>query len=191
MVTSAVPSEGKTFNAINLAISIASEPDLNTLLVDADLLMPNVFQSLGIEPGRGLIDIIENRGEKLTDVLVKTNIEGMSLLGAGTPHLMATELLASEHMHRFVDEIAQRYDDRIIIFDAPPVLITSEPSVLATHMSQVVFVIEAEKTSRAQVKEALDLIGTGPNIGLVLNKARSQFGVQKFGGYYKSYSSSH
>lgn len=187
MVTSSVPGEGKTFNAINLAISIASEPDYRVLLVDADLLRPNIFETLGIEPLRGLIDAIENRDEKLSDLLVRTNIDGLTLLGAGTPHPMATELLTSERMRKFIDEIAQRYTDRVIIFDAPPVLLTSEPTALASHMSQIVFVIEAEHTSRAQVREALELIGPGPRVGLVLNKSRSQFGLRKFGEYYKSY----
>lgn len=189
MITSAGPAEGKTFNTINLAISIASEPDLNTLLIDADLVKPNVFQALGIEPGRGLIDIIESSDNlNMADVLVRTNVEGLTLLSAGTPHPMATELMASERMKRFVDEVAQRYKDRIVIFDAPPILATSEASVLSEHMSQIVFIVEADRTSRNQAKEALDMIGTGPRVGIVLNKVSSKFGVRQFGGYYKSYS---
>jgi receptor protein-tyrosine kinase len=190
MVTSAIPSEGKTFNAVNLAISIASEPDYRALLIDADLIRPSVFRTLGAEPQRGLIDIIENREDSLADLLVHTNVDGLTLLDSGTLHPMAAELLASERMQDFIDEIARRYTDRIIIFDAPPVLITSEPTVLASLMSQVVFVIEAERTPRTQVREALDLIGPGPNVGLVLNKARSQLGSRKFGEYYKAYTRS-
>ena len=188
MITSAAPSEGKTFNAINLAISIALEPDLNTLLIDADLVKPSILSTLGIEAGRGLVDIIESGDFNLADVLIRTNIEGMSLLGAGTPNLMATELLASERMHRFVDEVAQRYNDRIVIFDAPPILATSEASVIAEHMSQIVFVIEADRTSQSRAREALDMIGSGPRVGLVLNKASARFGARQFGGYYKPYS---
>jgi protein-tyrosine kinase len=188
MVTSATPSEGKTFNAINLAISISMEPDFNTLLVDADLVKPSIFAALGIEPGRGLVDLIESGDFNLGDVLVRTNIEGMSLLSAGTQNAMATELIASERMRRFADEVAQRYNDRIVIFDAPPILATSEASVLTEHMSQIVFVIEADRTSRTMAKEALDMIGPGPRVGLVLNKASARFGALQFGAYYKPYS---
>ena len=188
MVTSAIPNEGKSFNAINLAISIASEPDLNTLLVDADLVNPSIFETLGIEPGRGLVDIIESGDFNLSDVLVRTNIDGLTLLGAGTLNAMATELIASERMHRFVDEVAQRYKDRIVIFDAPPILATSEASVLTEHMSQIAFVIEADRTSHTQAKEAVDMIGPGPRVGLVLNKASARFGARQFGAYYKPYS---
>ncbi len=184
MVTSAAPGEGKTFVSINLAMSIASERDYRVLLVDADLSRPNVPQTLGIEVDRGLIDVLTDDSLDLADVLIRTNVEGLTVLPAGRHHRLSTELLASQGMARFVGEVARRYPDRIIIFDSPPVLATSEASALAQHVGQVVFVVKAERTSRAAVRSALDLLGDHPSIGLVLNGARPQLGSAQFGYYH-------
>lgn len=185
MVTSTRPGEGKTFSAINLAISIASERDYTVLLIDADFTSPNVLRSLGIEAEKGLIDVLEDPTTDLADVLIRTNIDKLTILPAGRPHHLSTELLASQRMADLVHEISRRYSDRLVIFDAPPILSTSEPCALAMHVGQVVFVIEAEKTPATAVKEALDVINVGPKIGVVLNRCRPHFGHAQFGSYYK------
>ena len=187
MVTSAVPGEGKTFTAINLAMSISSEKDLTVLLIDGDLSRPSIVKRLGIDADKGLLDLLEDPSLDVGDVILRTNVESLSVIPAGKPNHMSTELLASTRMKRLVEEISKRYPDRIIVFDAPPVLATTESSILARHADQIVFVVEAEGTRRSAVKSALDLISTCPNIGMVLNKARPQFGATQFGSYYGGY----
>lgn len=187
MVTSAVPGEGKTFTAINLAMSISTEKDLTVLLIDGDLSRPSIMKRLGITANKGLLDLLEDPSLDVGDVILRTNVESLSIIPAGKPNQMSTELLASTRMKRLVEEISQRYPDRIIVFDAPPVLATTESSILARHADQIIFVVEAEGTRRSAVKSALDLISTCPNIGLILNKARPQFGATQFGSYYGGY----
>ncbi|WP_222873645.1 hypothetical protein [Hankyongella ginsenosidimutans] len=117
LVCSAQPNEGKTFCAINLALSIASERDLTVLLVDADFAKPEILSTLGLEGGKGLVDVIVDPSLDLADCLIRTNIENLAVLPAGRQHHLTTELLASERMGAMIEEIAQRYRDRVVIFD--------------------------------------------------------------------------
>lgn len=188
MVTSSLPGEGKTFCSINLAISIAMEFDRTVLLVDADVAKPSVLRYLGVKAERGLLDVLRDEKLNIGDVLIKTNVENLSILPAGRTYKQATELLASEAMTSLIREIANRYPDRIVIFDSPPLLATSEASVLASHMGQIVMVIEAEKTPQEAVKEAIARIETVCDvIGTVLNKATPILGTDYYYGNYGSY----
>ncbi len=187
MVTSANPNEGKTFIAANLAFSMASEHGVHVLLIDADVVRPAMPDLLGFEASRGLVDAVSDSGVDLADVMVRTNIPNLIILPAGTPRPGASELLASARMARFVEDIAKRYSDRVVIFDTPPVLARSEPIVLAQHVGQIVLVVEAERTSPAAVREALDLIGQRRFTGVILNKAPTMPLHEGFGQYY-SYS---
>jgi receptor protein-tyrosine kinase len=178
MVTSAKPGEGKTFTAINLAMSLASERDLHVLLVDADVQRPSVFQVLGLPPQKGLLDLLSDSSLSPPDVLIRTNVRNISLMAAGTPSLATTELLASQKMITLMQDIASRYSDRIIILDAPPVLASSEPSVLALHVGQIVLVIEAGKTGRRAIEQTLSHISACPNISIVFNKVDTASGTE-------------
>jgi receptor protein-tyrosine kinase len=184
MVTSANPKEGKTFTAINLALSMASEHDVHVLLIDADVANPSIPGILGFEAETGLIDAVTDASIDLADVMIRTNIDNLIVLPAGRPRPGASELLASARMTRFVNEIAKRYADRIILFDSPPVLARSEAMVLAQHVGQVVFVVEAERTSRTAMSEALGMIGNSKLGGVVLNKT-PQIPLQEGFGYYE------
>ena len=180
MVTSSMPGEGKTFCTINLALSIATELDRTVLLVDADVAKPKLLQYLGVRAEKGLLDVLRGSAA-LSDTLLRTNIEKLTILPAGKSYKHATELLASEAMNALIEDLASRYSDRVVIFDSPPLLATSEASVLAAHMGQIVMVVEADKTPQAAVREALEQIGdSGAAISLLLNKIT---GV-KGGGYY-------
>ena len=187
MVTSAKPGEGKTFTAINLAMSLASERDLHVLLVDADVQRPSVFQVLGLPPQKGLLDLLSDSSLSPQDVLLRTNVRNLSLMAAGTPSLATTELLASQKMATLMHDIASRYRDRMIILDAPPVLASSEPSVLALHVGQIALVIEAGKTGRRAIEQTLGHISGCPNISIVFNKVESTSGTDEFGGYGYGY----
>ena len=183
MVTSALPGEGKTFCAINLAISIALEMDRTVLLVDADVAKPSVPQALGLEADKGLMDVLLDRRVDLADVLWKTDIGRLTLLPVGTAHKHATELLASDAMRGLLHEMAERYHDRIIIFDSPPLLAASEAGVLASQMGQIVVVVESGKTSEAALKDALGRIDSSRVAGLLLNKGESPSLGYGYGGY--------
>jgi exopolysaccharide/PEP-CTERM locus tyrosine autokinase len=187
LVSSARPGEGKTFCAVNLAMSIALERDLTVMLIDADITKPSVPLVLGIEAQLGLTDLISDESLDVSDVLLRTNIDNLTVLPAGRQHHLATELLASDRMERLFEEVVKRYDDRIIIIDSPPVLMSSIAGVLALHVGQTVFVVQAERSTRASIDSALGLIGDCENIYLLLNKTRTIAGVDSFDGYYGYY----
>lgn len=173
MVTSALPGEGKTFSAANLAISIAMELDHTVMLVDADVARPHLMTVLGLPPARGLLDVLVDASVKLPQVLLRTNIEKLTILPSGTAHPRATELLASEAMERLLEDMASRYSDRIIIFDSPPLLVTTESRTLASHMGQVVLVVKAESTTHADVKHALAALEACPVKLMLLNQVKA------------------
>jgi len=173
MVTSALPGEGKSFTSINLAMSIATELDNTVMLVDADVARPSVMKMLGLPDGPGLLDLVLGDARDLSSVLLRTNVEKLTILPSGTPHPRATELLASDAMVRLLEDMAARYPDRIIVFDSPPLLLTTEARVLATHMGQIVVVVHAGKTLQSEVKQALSTIESCPVKMLLLNRSSS------------------
>jgi len=182
MVTSAMPAEGKTFMAVNLAMSVAMELDNTVLLVDGDVANAALPRLLGIPEGPGLFDLLTDDKLEVSDALVRTNVERLSILPAGTFHRSATELLASEQMKLLLSDLATRSPDRTIIFDSPPLLATTEARVLASHMGQIVVVVAAESTSQNTVRQALATIESCENVMMVLNKAGST-DVSEYGTY--------
>lgn len=187
IVTSALPQEGKTTVAVNLAMSIAAEEDLRVLLVDADFIRPNALRQLGITAEKGLIDVLQDSRLDVGDVMLATDIERLSVIPAGRLHDRCTELLASTRMSDLIQEMATRYEDRILIFDSPPVLATTESVTLASHMSRIVFVVQAERTRRELVTSALELLGDSQPRAIVLNRTKPGFGISEFGSYYGAY----
>lgn len=187
MVTSALPSEGKTFTSINLAMSMAMELDKTVLLIDADGAKSDVTRTLEIDSVEGLTDVLLDKDMDLSDVLLKTSVPKLSVLPAGRSHTNVTELLASNEMRSLTDELATRYADRIVIFDTPPLLATSGAVVLARLVGQVVMVVRAEQTLQSYVKDALHMMEGVENIGIVLNRNR-QLLPKKYGyGYGYGY----
>ena len=184
MITSSLPGEGKTFCAINLAMSIAMELDHTVLLVDADVARPSVLRTLGLPAQRGLMDILLDDSVDMADVMLRTNVNTLSILPAGTSSPRATELLASHSMKNLVNEIANRYPDRIVIFDSPPLLLTSESHVLASNMGQIVLVVESERTTQHAVKESLRQLEGLSNVNLIYNKSREFPGTESYDYHY-------
>jgi receptor protein-tyrosine kinase len=185
MVTSAMAGEGKTFNAINLAMSIAMEQDHRVLLVDADVARPSISRVLGLPPGPGLLDLLVDDRIEMADAMLRTNVDKLTLLPSGTPHPRPTELLASDAMTALIHQMGRRYPDRIIIFDSPPLLLTTEARVLATHMGQIIVVVQAERTLQTQVRHALTTIEACPVKLMLLNQVRG--GDQDAYGYGYGY----
>jgi len=179
MVTSALAGEGKTFTALNLAMSVTMELDHTVLLVDGDVSHPSMPGLLGVPNEPGLLDLLTRPDMDVGDALVRTNVEKLTVLPAGLRHGRSTELLASEQMAVLLRELSSRYADRIIIFDSPPLLATTEARVLATHMGQIVMVVAADNTSQQAVTRALATVESCELVLMMLNKA-SQTEV----GYY-------
>jgi len=184
-VTSSAAGEGKSYTSLNLALAFAQERDYTVLLIDCDVTKQGLSRMLGIEKRRpDLTDLLVSEKLSVGDALLHTDIPGLVLLPAGKPHEYITEMVASHRMAHLVQEIASRYNDRIIIFDAPPVLATPETQVLAGLVGQIVFVIEAGQTPHSVVNEALEMLPEEKAIGLVLNKCES---ISNRGSYYYNY----
>lgn len=183
MVTSARPGEGKSFCSINLAMSIASERGLNVLLVDGDVVKSDVPDILGFRSDSGFLDLLVDRDLDPSDVLVRTNIPNLSVLPSGHAHDHATELLAGPAMADLISDLATRYSDRVIVFNAPPVLASSEAAVLASWVGQVVMVVEADRTGRGEVAQALYQLGEDTNVNFVLNKVTDRRATERYGAY--------
>jgi protein-tyrosine kinase len=185
LVTSARPNEGKTFVSVNLAIALAAEKDLSVLLIDADQTKRGITETLGIsKSARGLIDVIEDTALTWAEVIIETDIAGLSVLPSGTYHPLGSELLNSRKMKSLLKELGEAREGTVVIIDTPPVLATTEAAILAQDVGQVVFVVEADKTNRTTIEDALEIIGHNPNIGFVLNKTRIVVGDSQYGSYY-------
>ena len=183
MVTSALPGEGKTQTAINLAISMAMELDHTVLLVEADVIRPSALERMGVSVSKGLLDLLTDPKIDLSEVLLKTNIPKLTLLPAGHANSRSTELLASAAMNALLEDLATKYPDRIIIFDTPPLLPSTESRVLATSMGQVLMVVEAGKTPLSAVKQAFTTVENCPVVMSMLNKYTGPKGNRAYGYY--------
>jgi len=185
LVTSSVPGEGKTFNSINLAISIANERDKNVLLIDADVARPSISKTLGIQAEYGLIDYLERDDLDYSDIEYTTNLPGLNIITAGKQHKYSTELLSSNKMAAFAADLSGRYPDRVVIFDSPPLLAATQADVLAKLVGQVILVIEAEKTLQSMVKTSVEKLSACDVVLVLLNKTSPEPMGWHYGyGYY-------
>jgi capsular exopolysaccharide synthesis family protein len=172
-ITSPGPAAGKTLTAINLAISIAREVDHTVLLVDANLQQPWMLDYFGLPHRKGL-------GEHLTEdvpiseLLFKPGIvDRLIVLPGGRPLVNSSEMLSSPKMARLVEEMKSRYRTRIIIFDLPPVLASSDTLGFAPMVDAALLVVEEGVTQRAELEQAVELLNVTNIVGTVLNKAQA------------------
>jgi receptor protein-tyrosine kinase len=188
MVTSPSPNEGKTFTAINLALSIALEQDITVLLVDADVLRPSVMKIINQPFGNGLMEYLLGDIEDLSEVIYHTSLDTLRIIPAGKSHHLSTELLASEKMLEAVSEFANRYPDRIVIFDTPPLLGINETAILANLAGQAVVVVQEGKTNLNRISQAVEQLNPNMAKGFLINKAQksSKDGLGYYGYYYGS-----
>lgn len=184
LICSANPNEGKTFCAINLALSMATEKDNRVLLVDADFAKPSVLARLGIEGGKGLMDALADPSIDVEDLVIETDIAGLSVLPAGAQTNQDTEYLAAARTAEVLDQLTSHDPSRIIIFDSPPALAASPASVLALHVGQAVMIVHADVTTDSALRDALSLLGGCENIQLLLNRTKFSPTGRKFGNYY-------
>jgi protein-tyrosine kinase len=171
MVASAMAGEGKTFTALNLSFSLAVEKDVHVLLVDADVGKPHISRLLGLAGSPGLLDVLRDDSADLETFIVATDVPNLSVLPAGTLSRDATELLASTRMETTVAALGQRDQQRIVLFDSPPLLQTTESYALAQVAGQVVVVVRAEFTPQPVLLDALKILEGHPGVSLVLNQS--------------------
>lgn len=184
LVTSAQPDDGKTYCALNLAISMAAERDLEILLIDADFAKPDVMARLGLSEGRGLLDALADPQVELESCVVRTDIPHLSLLPCGTKSNADTELVASARTGELIAQLLAADPRRVLIFDSPPVLAASPAAALAYHAGQVMLVVRADRTSESDLREAIDLLDGCEDIQLLLNAVSFAPGGRRFGSYY-------
>jgi len=172
MITSALPGEGKTFTATNLALALAAERDLRVLLIEADAIKPTVGQLFENSCSTGFTDLLTGNCTKVSDVMHRcAELPNLSVIFSGKRDEHAPELISSRRTADLLTEISKQYDNRVVIFDTPPVLGSSEPANLAAYMNQIVVVVAAGAANRSQIQTALETISTCPNVSIVFNKA--------------------
>jgi protein-tyrosine kinase len=171
VIASAMPGEGKTFTAINLALSMSLERDVQVVLVDADVSKPHLTQMLRSSEAPGLLDLLSDETLDVEQVILATDVPNLSLLPAGRHSPEATELLASARMAKLAAELVDRDRRRIVLFDSPPLLLTNESQVLTAVAGQIVVVVRAGMTPQPVVLDALELVQGEAPIYLLLNQS--------------------
>ena len=183
MVASALPAEGKTFTAINLAFSMAMEKDLRVVLVDGDVVKPQISKMFGVDAERGLLDVVIDPTLELERLILPTDVPNLFLLPAGTRSDRATELVASDRMAEALNWLLRRDGRRIFLFDSPPLLLSTEAPALAAAAGQIVVVVRAEFTEHHVLVDALNRLPEGCSPSLVLNQST----LSSTGYYYYGY----
>lgn len=183
MLASSFPGEGKTFVSVNLAMSMSLERDISVVLVDADVAKPHISRLFGVDREPGLLEALQDDRIDVESLILPTDIPKFSILPAGKPVDTATELLASRRMQAVVARLAASADrSRVVIFDSPPLLLTSESRVLAQPMGQVVLIVQAGKTPQHAVLDSIACLGENKPVALLLNQSES---INEAGYYYR------
>ena len=187
LVTSAVPGEGKTFTALNLALSLAREPDIEVLLVDGDVAQPSLSASLGITSRPGVTDVLADPALDFASIICPTSIDRLFVAPAGARRDNSPELFASARMAALMEDLARRVAPGVVVFDSPPVLATNEAQVLSRYVGQIVMVVRADVTEQRVVTEALGLLDRTKPVSAVLNKVESSLISRYYSYYYYGY----
>jgi receptor protein-tyrosine kinase len=187
LVTSAIPGEGKTFNALNLALSIARDRDLEVLLVDGDVAQPSLTASLGLTGRPGVTNLLRDTTMVLADIVYSTNIPQLEVVPAGVRQDNAAELLAGARMQAVVDQLCARVSSGVVIVDSPPILATNEAQVITRYAGQVLMVVRADSTEQRVLTEALSLIDKSRPVSAVLNRVEPSLVSRYYSHYYYGY----
>ncbi|MEY4720792.1 MAG: hypothetical protein RIQ46_517 [Pseudomonadota bacterium] len=184
LICSPHPSEGKTYCAVNLALSMAAEKESEVLLVDADFAKPSVLSALGLPGGRGLMDALTDPKIDVLDCVIGTDIPGLWVLPAGSATNSDSEYLNSSRTRPVLDRLTQGASHRMVIFDSPPALAASPAAELARYVGQALVVARADRTGQGALEDAISLLSACPNIQLILNAVNFSPSGRKFGSYY-------
>ncbi|HJR14615.1 MAG TPA: AAA family ATPase [Rhodanobacteraceae bacterium] len=184
VVSSAEPGEGKSFTALNLALSLAREPDYEVLLVDGDVPKADLTRVLALEGQPGLMDVLADERCKPADVIVRTDVPNLLVVPAGERHALAAELFGSLRMEYVLEEFGGRNRRRLVVFDSSPLLATSESQALVSLMGQVVVVVAAGRTRRHALSSAMQNLKDSQYVGLILNMSRLPASENHYDRYY-------
>ena len=184
LVSSPHTDEGKTYCAMNLAIALAAERDVEVILVDADVINPSVGRRFNVELGAGLMDALADKSVRPEDLVSPTDIPGLFVLPAGTSSARDSEYLTSNRTGQVLDRLTRGAPNRYLIFDTPPALAASPAAELAAHVGQTVLVVRADDTSRAALDDAVQLLSACSDIKLLLNATQFSPSGRRFGEYY-------
>lgn len=185
LVTSALPGEGKSFCAANLALSIAAEKDCDVLLVDFDSAKNTVLSSLGLPNGPGLIDAIADPTLDIRSCVISTDVAGLSVLPGGRATSHDNEYMASARASEVLDQLTEGNPRRIVVLDSPPTLAASLPVELAKLVGQTVVVVAADSTNQSAIEDAVSLLSGCPNLQLLLNGVQFSPSGRRYGTYYR------
>ncbi|ORJ63382.1 polysaccharide biosynthesis tyrosine autokinase [Geothermobacter hydrogeniphilus] len=181
LITSSVTGEGKSLTAANLALSLARQLDHSVLLIDADLRRPHLHEVFGIRQSPGLVECLAGEAD-LAEAMVHTGLGKLAILPAGTPSANPQELISSHQMKAFVEEIKQRYRDRYVVFDSPPVLPFADATILGPLVDGVLYVVREKVANIVEVREGLEQLRGSQILGTVYNCAAS-LKRPGYGGY--------
>jgi receptor protein-tyrosine kinase len=187
LVTSALPGEGKTFTALNLALSIVRDRELRVILVDGDVQRPGLTPSLGLEGKPGLNEVLEDVRRDIDSVTYQTDIEGLFVVPAGKWHDQAPEFFAGSRMPQVIEDLIRRVGNGVIVLDSPPLLATNEAQIATRYVGQVLFVVKADDTEQRAVREAMALIDKSASTSAVLNQVRPSGLGSYYGQYHYGY----
>jgi len=172
LITSPGPGEGKTFTALNLALSLVRDPDRNVLLIDAHPSHPGALALLGLERSGGLSDLLGEAGASLDRTILHTELRGLAVLGPGAPRADLADLLAGPRMAGLLRGLAERDPRRLIIIDGPCLEAGPEAQILASLVGQTLLVADRE-TSDETIDAALEELRRGTPLFLLRNRAGS------------------
>ena len=184
LITSPHADEGKTFCAVNLALSLAAERDLEVVLIDADLANPSIKEVFGLPERAGLMDVLTDPELPVEQQLLQTDIEGLWLLPPGRQGNNASEALSSRRTAEVFERLTAQAPNRIVLIDSPPALAASPAAELAKHVGQTILVARADRTGKSALEDAAQLLSACPDIKLVLNGANFSPSGRRFGSYY-------
>ncbi|MBE0603503.1 MAG: tyrosine protein kinase, partial [Deltaproteobacteria bacterium] len=169
MVTSALPQEGKTLTAVNLALTFSKAYLETALLVDCDLRQQKVHKMLGYESGKGLGDYVTD-GCSVSDMIVWPGVDKLTVISGGRTVSESSELLGSPAIRELVEDMKGRYSNRYIFFDVPPVLTGADALAFAPLVDHILFVVRAGTTPTPEAQRALRMLPPEKVIGVVLNR---------------------
>jgi exopolysaccharide/PEP-CTERM locus tyrosine autokinase len=186
LVTSALPEEGKSFVAANLAINMARNVDEHVLLVDCDLRKPTIHTKFGYDRVKGLSEYLSDRAG-LASLLLKTAVEKLTLLPSGALPANPSELVTSSRMAALIQELRARYPDRYIILDSAPPMMAPETSAIAKWADGTLLVVKYGTTPMELVEQLIALLEREKIIGAVINKFNQRefrrYSYSKYYGY--------
>jgi protein-tyrosine kinase len=173
LVLGTCPQEGKSFIASNLAISICQAGNSPVLLMDGDLRRPKLHKLFGLKAPKGLADYLAGTAS-FDEIVCVTDVAGLYVIPAGDIPHNPSELIASDRMKLFLNNIKTKFSSCWLIIDSPPVISTPEPAILVEHADGFIYVIQADKTDRKLVRDSLSRIDTNKILGVVINRIAYQ-----------------